>query len=197
VFVCCLFSAVCVASAACIGERRFGLPPGQKSLACVGALGLDEFCGKSKDTYPPTLRGTRVAPLPACDFGTFRILKNRAILDRYQKEGVMRVSSVIAAGLCFLAVAAPSASPAQSPKAKATKAVVGVVKQTNRWWYSTGEGFVANPPYKFFGDRLVVDKIRNPGKWIAGSGAIFGGGTLWWCYHTGWWCTKPAEAKGF
>jgi hypothetical protein len=136
-------------------------------------LGLDEFCGKSKDTYPPTLRGTRVAPLPACDFGTFRILKNRAILDRYQKEGVMRVSSVIAAGLCFLAVAAPSASPAQSPKAKATKAVVGVVKQTNRWWYSTGEGFVANPPYKFFGDRLVVDKIRNPGKWIAGSGAIF------------------------
>ena len=96
----------------------------------------------------------------------------------------MRVSSVIAAALCFLAVAAPSASPAQSPKAKATKAVVGVVKQTNRWWYSTGEGFVANPPYKFFGDRLVVDKIRNPGKWIAGSGAIFGGGTLWWCYHT-------------
>jgi hypothetical protein len=51
----------------------------------------------------------------------------------------MRVSSVIAAGLCFLAVAAPSASPAQSPKAKATKAVVVVVKQTNRWWYSTGD----------------------------------------------------------
>jgi ABC-type sugar transport system substrate-binding protein len=62
----------------------------------------------------------------------------------------MRVSSVIAAGLCFLAVAAPSASPAQSPKAKATKAVVVVVKQTNRWWYSTGEGFVAQSPVSVF-----------------------------------------------
>jgi hypothetical protein len=107
-------------------------PRGKNRLPASAHWGLDEFCGKSKDTYPPTLRGTRVAPLPACDFGTFRILKNRAILDRYQKEGVMRVSSVIAAGLCFLAVAAPSASPAQSPKAKATKAVVVVVKQTNR-----------------------------------------------------------------
>jgi hypothetical protein len=121
VFVCCLFSAVCVASAACIGERRFGLPPGQKSLACVGALGLDEFCGKSKDTYPPTLRGTRVVPLPASDFGTFRILKNRAILDRYQKEGVMRVSSVIAAALCFLAVAALPLVPHNLQKPKQRK----------------------------------------------------------------------------
>ena len=47
--VCLLFVlVVCVASAACIGERRFGLPPGQKSLACVGTLGLDKFVGNPK-----------------------------------------------------------------------------------------------------------------------------------------------------
>ena len=44
----------------------------------------------------------------------------------------MRTGRVIAAGLCFLAVATPNISTAQSPKAKAANAVVGVVKQTSR-----------------------------------------------------------------
>jgi hypothetical protein len=57
----------------------------------------------------------------------------------------MRTGRVIAAGLCFLAVAAPNISTAQSPKAKAANAVVGVVKQTSRLKWSTSQGFYFDP----------------------------------------------------
>jgi hypothetical protein len=108
----------------------------------------------------------------------------------------MRVDSVIAAGLCFLTVAAPSASPAQSPRAKAA---TGVIKQTRHWMYATGEthhwkyvtgeGWKIDPPYRFFGDHWEVGKLPKPVKWIAGSSSGFGAGA-WWCSHTGWWCPK-------
>ena len=106
----------------------------------------------------------------------------------------MRVGSVIAAVLCFLAVAAPYGSLAQSPTAKAAV----VVKQTSRLMYTTSKGLYLDPPYKFFGsDRFVVDKIPNPVKWVAGGGTSFGIGA-WSCHYTEWWwwCPKPAEAKG-
>jgi hypothetical protein len=95
----------------------------------------------------------------------------------------------------FLAVAAPNISTAQSPKAKAAKAVVGVVKQTSRLKWSTSQGFCFDPPYKLFGsDRAVVDKVPNAVRWIGDGGTSFGAGA-WWCHNWSW-CTKPAEAKG-
>ena len=107
----------------------------------------------------------------------------------------MRTGRVIAAGLCFLAIAAPNISTAQSPKAKAANAVVGVVKQTSRLKWSTSQGFYFDPPYKLFGsDRAVVDKVPNAVRWIGGGGTSFGAGA-WWCHNWSW-CTKPAEAKG-
>jgi hypothetical protein len=39
----------------------------------------------------------------------------------------------------------------------------------------------------------VVDKI--PVKWVASSTAGIEAKREW-CYYTGWWCDKPAEAKG-
>jgi hypothetical protein len=100
----------------------------------------------------------------------------------------MRVGSVIAAGLCFLAVAAPYGSLAQSPRAKVA----------SRLMYATSKGLYLDPPYKFFGsDRFAVDKIPNPVKWVVGSGTGFGVGA-WSCHYTEWWwwCPTPAEAKG-
>jgi len=89
----------------------------------------------------------------------------------------MRTGRVIAAGLCFLAVATPNISTAQSPKAKAANAVVGVVKQTSRLKWSTSQGSYFDPPYKLFGsDRAVVDKVPNAVRWIGGGGTSFGAG---------------------
>ena len=119
----------------------------------------------------------------------------------------MRISRVIAAGLCFLAVAAPNISAAQSPKAKAAKAVVGIV--TPRVKYYPGEGLKADPPYKF-GNFVVIEKIpttwiTSSGEWIVRSGKRIAGGGVpaagtaaaaWWCRWQ--WCVKqPAAAKGW
>jgi hypothetical protein len=120
----------------------------------------------------------------------------------------MRMGRVIAAGLCFLAVAAPNISTAQSQKAKAAKAVVGVI--TPRVKYYAGEGWKADPPYKI-GNFVVIEKIPTAwiassgewifhrGKWIAGSGGISAAGTAsasWWCRWQ--WCVRqPGGTKGW
>jgi hypothetical protein len=101
----------------------------------------------------------------------------------------MRGDSVMAAGLCFLAIAAPHPSAAQSPT---VKAAVGVIKHAPRWVYVVGEGWKIDPPYKLYSKWVGVEVPKLPvGKWgkaiVATAGTV--GGTMWWCDYTGW-CHK-------
>lgn len=102
-----------------------------------------------------------------------------------QKEVMMHVNSVIAAGLCFLAVAAPHPSAAQSPTARA-------VKQVPRFIYVIGEGWKIDPPLGLYGKYAGVEwKGKLPGKWPITFAAGMGSGLgLWWCTHTPW-CLEP------
>lgn len=99
----------------------------------------------------------------------------------------MRAYSVIAAGFCFFAVVAPHPGAAQVPTAKAA---AGVIKQTHRLVWVTGEGAKIDPPYKFhFGKRLGLEVGKLPGKTAIafGSGA---GVAAWWCDLIGLLCPK-------
>jgi hypothetical protein len=107
----------------------------------------------------------------------------------------MRAGNVIAAGLCFLAVAAPHPSAAHP----AAKVAVRVINQAPRWVYVTGEGWRINPPYKLYGKWVGLEVPKLPvGKWgkaIAGTAGTAGTtffGTMWLCDHAEWWwCPKP------
>ncbi len=90
----------------------------------------------------------------------------------------MRAASVMAAGLCFLALVAPHPSAAQSP---AVKAAVGFMKHR---LVVTAKGARIEPAYKFSSKRLPLDVEVDelPISWGAAGAS---GLTLLFCIFTG------------